>query len=137
MTATVETRPPIERTEHPHVVKRAGVLGGQPIVDGQRIAVRHLLDLYESGMSVDEILKTFPTLKPAHVHDALSYAYDHPDEMAAVAERRRLRNVLRAGDLVYVDGRLIPRAALDRVEVPSGVPVYTWETLPDELDSGS
>ena len=34
-------------------------------------------------MSVEEIVKQYPSLKPADVHDALAYAYDHLDEIEA------------------------------------------------------
>ena len=49
-------------------------------------------------------------------------------------ERHRLRNVLKDGDMVYVAGRLIFRDHLRPEDVPPGVEVYTWETLPRELD---
>jgi hypothetical protein len=67
--------------------------------------------------------------------DALSYAYDHPDEMEYWREQQKLRYVLKQSDTVYVDGRLLPRAALDRIEIPEGAKVYTWETLPAELEN--
>jgi hypothetical protein len=34
-------------------------------------------------MSVEEIVQQYPSLKPADVHDALAYAYDHIDEIEA------------------------------------------------------
>lgn len=38
---------------------------------------------------MEEILQTYPHLKAADIHDALAYAYDHPDEIEAdlVADR--------------------------------------------------
>ena len=41
-TTTSEAKPraPIERTEHPHVVKSADTLGGEPRVEDSRIPVR-------------------------------------------------------------------------------------------------
>jgi uncharacterized protein (DUF433 family) len=32
-------------------------------------------------MGIEEIVQQFPHLKPADVHDALAYAYDHLDEI--------------------------------------------------------
>jgi uncharacterized protein (DUF433 family) len=34
-------------------------------------------------MTVEEIVQYYPPLKPADVHDALAYAYDHLDEIEA------------------------------------------------------
>ena len=130
-TTTTETpRAPIERTEHPHIVKSADTLGGEPRVEDTRFGVRHVLNYAESGMSPAEIAETWPFLSLAQVHDALSYAYDHPDEMAYHRERNKLRNVLKDNDMVYVAGRLILRERLRPEDVPQGATVYTWETLP-------
>ena len=57
--------------------------GGQPIVGGTRIRVGIVLGCYRQGMSVEEIVQQYPPLKPADVHDALAYAYDHLDEIEA------------------------------------------------------
>ena len=55
--------------------------GGQPIVAGTRIRVATVLTSYRQGMGIEEILQQYPALKPADVHDALAYAYDHLDEI--------------------------------------------------------
>jgi uncharacterized protein (DUF433 family) len=57
--------------------------GGQPVVGGTRIRVGIILGCYRTGMSVEEIVQQYPPLKPADVHDALAYAYDHLDEIEA------------------------------------------------------
>ena len=75
------TRAPIERTEHPHVVKSADTLGGEPRVEDSRIPVRQLFDLFQAGWTIAELVEDFPPLTPAQIHDAISYAHDHHDEM--------------------------------------------------------
>ncbi len=55
--------------------------GGQPIVAGTRIRVATILTCYRQGMGVEEILQHYPGLRPADVHDALAFAYDHLDEI--------------------------------------------------------
>lgn len=55
--------------------------GGQPVVGGTRIRIAIILGCYRQGMSVEEIVQQYPNLKPADVHDALAYAYDHLDEI--------------------------------------------------------
>ncbi len=57
--------------------------GGQPIVAGTRIRVATILACYRQGMSVEEIVQQYAGLRPADVHDALAYAYDHLDEIEA------------------------------------------------------
>src|SRR5688572_9228952 len=92
MTATIpKTRAPIERTEHPHIVKSADTLGGEPRVEDTRMPVLQIFDMAEYGMSVAEIIADFPFLTPAQVHDAISYGYDRPDEMEFHRERHKLR----------------------------------------------
>ena len=57
--------------------------GGQPVVAGTRIRVATILVCYRQGMGVEEIVQQYPGLRPADVHDALAYAYDHLDEIEA------------------------------------------------------
>ncbi|MGH2558102.1 MAG: DUF433 domain-containing protein [Thermomicrobiales bacterium] len=134
MTATIPARAPIERTEHPHVVKSADTLGGEPRVDDTRLAVRHVLRLHRDlDESPETIARTYG-LTIAQVHDALSYAFDHPEEIAHHEEQNRLRTVMREQNLVLVGNRLIARKRLDDVESPTQTTIYTWETLPEELE---
>ena len=126
-------RAPIERTEHPHVIKSADTLGGEPRINDTRIPVRQIFNIYRAGTPAAEIAATYPPLTLAEVHDAISYGYDHPDEMEYYEEAHKLRNVMRDQDIVYVGGRLISRRHLTEADLPPGVPVYTWETLPKEI----
>ena len=57
--------------------------GGQPVIVGTRIRVATVLTCYRQGMSVEEIVQQYPALRPADVHDALAYAYDHMDVIDA------------------------------------------------------
>ena len=57
--------------------------GGQPVVAGTRIRVCTILACYRQGMSVEEIVQQYSSLKPADVHDGLAYAYEHIDEIEA------------------------------------------------------
>jgi uncharacterized protein (DUF433 family) len=57
--------------------------GGQPVVTGTRIRVATILAAYRHGLSIEEIVQQYPGLRPADVHDALAYAYDHLDEIEA------------------------------------------------------
>ena len=71
------------RTEHPHVVRVSGVCGGAAVVRGTRIPVWILASYAEQGYTTAEDLASlFPHLTLAQIHDALSYWYDHPEEIA-------------------------------------------------------
>ena len=66
---------------HPYITRRKNVCGGRGIVAGTRIPVWSLIRWYKMGMTVEEILREFPQLNPAQVHDAFSYYYDNMDEV--------------------------------------------------------
>jgi uncharacterized protein (DUF433 family) len=57
--------------------------GGHPVIVGTRIRIATILGCYRQGMSVEEIVQQYESLKPSDVHDALAYAYDHLDEVEA------------------------------------------------------
>ena len=62
--------------------------GGRPVLRGTRFPVSSIVLSYRSGASVEEILEDFPHLSAAAAHDALSYYYDHADEIdREIAER--------------------------------------------------
>jgi uncharacterized protein (DUF433 family) len=71
-----------------HIGIRPGFCGGEPHILGHRIKVRHVAVWHEqSGMSPVEIVAAYPTITLAQVHAALSYYYDHRDEIqSAIAE---------------------------------------------------
>lgn len=50
------------------------ILGGKPIIRGQRFAVEHLLDYLAAGMSEAELLAEFPFLEPDDIRAALLFA---------------------------------------------------------------
>ncbi len=50
------------------------VCHGKPCIKGTRIMVSIILDYLTAGESEDEILRQYPTLKPADIRAALGYA---------------------------------------------------------------
>ena len=71
----------IKQTDHPHIVKVQGVANGEPIVLKTRLMVRTIVEQYQTGSSIEDILWDFPQLTSAQVHDALAYYHDHKQEM--------------------------------------------------------
>ena len=68
-------------TEHPHVVYKEKAGGAEPHVAGSNIAVRHVVCQYRLYGTVEGVLSAYPHLTPVQVHDALSYFYDHVEEI--------------------------------------------------------
>ena len=71
------------KTEHPHVVRLEGVCGGEPVIDGLRVSVRHVATLHRRGESILEIAEALG-ITEAQVFHALSYFSDHRDEILAL-----------------------------------------------------
>lgn len=78
---------PIVLVPHPHVRVDAHVLGGSPYVLGSRVPVRRLWAFFKNGTSVERILRRYPQLGAAKVFDALAFALDNPEVMAADIQR--------------------------------------------------
>ena len=71
---------------HPYVERREGVCGGRPVLAGTRFPVRSVVAyVLRQGMTPEELVAEFPYLTLASVHDALSYYYDHREEIDADA----------------------------------------------------
>lgn len=70
-------------TEHPYIIRAEGVRGGEPIVRGTGISVRTIVERFRLGETPEHIAAIYPILTLAQVHAALSYYYDHPQEIEA------------------------------------------------------
>ena len=66
---------------YPHIITSPRIAGGVPIIKGTRIAVRAIAGYYQLGMSVDEILQSLPHLTQSQVHAALTFYFDHQEEI--------------------------------------------------------
>ena len=79
---SLERRPAmsLERTAHPYIVRDSSIYGGEPIVEGTRTGVRHVILQFQSGRDPEEIA-TIHRLSLAQVYDALSYYYDNEGEI--------------------------------------------------------
>jgi uncharacterized protein (DUF433 family) len=65
-----------------HIEITPGVCGGKPYIAGHRIRVQDIVIWYEHlGMSPDEIVDHYPSITLADVHAALTYYYDHLEEI--------------------------------------------------------
>lgn len=80
----------IIQTDHPYIHKVPGVVGGEPVIKGTRIAVRHIAEWWRLGWTLDQMLDAYPHLRLAQVCDALGYFDDHKKEIIAYIEENRV-----------------------------------------------
>lgn len=71
------------KTEHPHIVRQESVCGGEPLIDGLRVTVRHVVTLHRQGETILEIAEALG-ITEAQVFHALSYFFDHREEILAL-----------------------------------------------------
>lgn len=77
--------PEAVKTEHPHIVRLAGVCGGEPVIDGLRVTVRHVATLHQRGETILDIAEALG-LTDAQVFHGLSYFFDHKSEIQALID---------------------------------------------------
>lgn len=68
-------------TEHPHIVRKPGPRGGEPLIRDTALTVRAIVQRVRMGELPEQIVAAFPVLTLAQVYDALSYYHEHPDEI--------------------------------------------------------
>lgn len=90
----------IQLTEHPYVIRHAGIGGGEPIIKGTRIAVQLIAGYYKRGAAIEEIERDYPFLTAAAIHDAISYYLDHQVEIEELIAANRIEQVLQRRGLV-------------------------------------
>ena len=71
------------KTEHPHIVRLVGVCGGEPVIDGLRVTLRHVATLHQRGETIPQITEALGLTEAQVVH-ALRYFFDHQDEITAL-----------------------------------------------------
>jgi uncharacterized protein (DUF433 family) len=57
-----------------HIEERKEVMMGKPVFKGTRLTVEHVLHELGTGMSYEELLENYPTLKSEHIQAAMLYA---------------------------------------------------------------
>ena len=96
------------KTEHPHIVRIPGVLGGEPVIAGTRIGVAFIARLVQAGEEPSEIVAAYPHLAPAAVYDAVSYYLDHREEIDTLIAESTLEGLAeRYGFSIQEDGRIV------------------------------
>ena len=88
-------------TEHPHIVRRADVLSGEPIIQGTRTTVRAIAECSNLDLTPEQVCEGLPHVSLAQVFDALSYYHDHRAEIDAHIEANRVLDVERGTFLAF------------------------------------
>jgi len=85
----VNGRLPSVLVQHPHVEVRDDLLGGSPVIRGTRVPVRRLWAWHRKGVSVETLVKRYPSLGWAKVLGGLAFAYDNEELIEADLDRER------------------------------------------------
>ena len=59
-----------------YIEERKEVMAGKPVFKGTRLTVEFLLKQIGAGMTHQELLDQYPTLRPEHIRAAMMYAAD-------------------------------------------------------------
>jgi prevent-host-death family protein len=78
----------------PRITRRPDISGGEPLIRGTRISVRHIVERFQAGQSADDILAALPHLTAAQVYDAFSYYHDHQAEIDQLIEESQPERVI-------------------------------------------
>ena len=83
--------------EDPKIVKNKEVCNGRPAISGTRIKVSQIaIEFEHMGMSPDDIVQAHPHLNLSQVHAALSYYYQHADEIRGeISENKNFVQMLK------------------------------------------
>ncbi len=64
------------KTWRDYLTSDPNVCHGQICAKGTRVMITNSLDSLAEGSSTEEILRSYPSLKPQHIEAALAYAAD-------------------------------------------------------------
>ena len=90
-------------TDHPYITCVPGKRGGRPIIRDTGITVSLIARLYKAGDTVDEILESYPHLRPCWIHDAIGYYLDHQDEIEREIRESRIEYLIEQHNLTLDD----------------------------------
>ena len=65
-----------------------GVRSGRPVIEGTRIAVHDVAGMIVAGSSIDDVVRSFPSLSRAQLYECMAYYEDHRDEMDLLIARQ-------------------------------------------------
>lgn len=128
------------KTEHPYIVKNPEICGGSPTISGTRISVRLIASRVKCGDASEDILRDYPHLTLAQIHDAISYYFDHKEELEKELQEGTIREIMKKNNLRLIPDelkgidRLITEEEYESLSEEKKEKAYTWETLPEKYN---
>ena len=86
----VENIQPRKPTDHPYIESVLTILNGEPVIQNTRTPVRAVVERWKFGETPEEIARSLPHLRLAHIFDALGYYDDHRGEIENYIELNRV-----------------------------------------------
>jgi len=71
-----------------YIIRTPGVCGGNPRLEGSRIAVHDVIGLLQNGETVDSVTRQLPGLTRAQAYECLAYYEDHRAEIDYLIARQ-------------------------------------------------
>ncbi len=71
------------------IVETEDTLGGEPRLEGRRISVMQVAEMYVDGGMSPETVADQLDVGLDEVHEALAYYFKHPDEMDEIRRKHR------------------------------------------------
>lgn len=87
-----------------HIVSDPGKHDGKPYIAGTGIKVQFIAALHNAGWTVDDLTEEYE-LTPGQIHAALSYYYDHKQEIdqAILESEARVQDMMNKGQITAFD----------------------------------
>ena len=80
----------IEKVNHYYITHNPRIQGGEPIIKGTRFPVRSVVFyIVKEGILPEELAREFPHLSLSAIYDAISYYYDHTEEIESLIEKNK------------------------------------------------
>jgi uncharacterized protein (DUF433 family) len=84
----------------------ANICDGQLCAKGTRVMITNVLDSLAEGSSRDEILRSYPALKPEHIDAAIGYAAELAHEESLLPLRPSGDGAVQNADLLRKQGTM-------------------------------
>lgn len=70
------------KVKHPYIISSRKHCGGSPVISGTKFPVRSVVFyILKQGITPEELVKEFSHLNLPQIYDALSYYYEHKEQI--------------------------------------------------------
>jgi uncharacterized protein (DUF433 family) len=75
-------------TKYRYIARQDDIRSGNAIIEGTRIGVHDVVGLFLNGASVDDVVRSFPSLTRAQVYECMAYYEDNRDDIDVLVARQ-------------------------------------------------